>query len=279
MTGPNGFASGSGSGYARRFTSGLVSWPVAFACARERLRQGPLWVLGLLVAAQGLTVKGEAAGAQLFGSLMGPLSLLLFSLFLGAGLVSEELESGHAQLVLLRPLTRAEWFGGRLAGAGMVLLAAMGLAWIFGLGTALREGAGVSSALLLSLPLAFIWVFAWLATLAAVSVVARGWSNAGWMVIGFGGWGALYWFTRMGHGLFKAASAQKEAPVFDALVAGLKAIEPYVGPRSPGDLLAAVQMGAPADWSPLLYDLLWAAAAWLVGAVLVNRRELARRRP
>ena len=258
-------------------SSRLVSWPIAKACARQHLRQGPLWVLGALVVLQGVSVAADQAAATLFGGAMGPVSLLLFTLFLGAGMISEELENGHAQLVLLRPITRAEWFGGRLAGAGALLLAVMSLAWLFALGVTLKGGAGLSLALLAALPVAFVWAFAWLATLAALSVVARGWSNTGWLVLAVLGWGFLYYFLAAGNALSRAA--QRESKFLDQAVTLLRAIEPYLGPRNPSDLMSGLQMGNAADWSPLLYDLLWGAAAWLVGVILLNRRELARRRP
>jgi ABC-type transport system involved in multi-copper enzyme maturation permease subunit len=259
------------------YGSGLVSWPIAKACARERMRQAPLWVLGALVALQGVAVNADQAAASLFGGVMGPLSLLLFTLFLGAGMVSEELENGHAQLVLLRSLTRAEWFGGRLAGAGLLLFGVMALAWLFAVGTALKGGAGVSLPLLAALPVSFVWAFAWLATLAAISVVARGWSNTGWLVLAVVGWGFVYYFLTAGNALSRAA--QRESKFLEQAVNLLRTLEPYLGPRNPSDLMSALQMGGAADWTPLLYDLLWASAAWLVGVLLLNRRELARRRP
>jgi ABC-type transport system involved in multi-copper enzyme maturation permease subunit len=258
----------------------LVSWPVAVACARERIRSGPLWALAAMMALAGWTSDPAAAGADLFGwgtlKLFGAISLMLFTLFLGAGLVSDELESGHAQLVLLRPVTRAAWFGGRLAGAGLVLAAAMSLCWLLSIASALRVGAGLQPVRLLALPVGFAFAFAWVATLAALSVVVRGWSNAGWVILGMFGIGMLF-------ATVKATSAIRGAMKQDAGLADLlsQAIStglPYIGPQDPTRVLVALSTHQPVDLAPLLYDLFWAAAAWLAGVLLLSRRELARRR-
>ena len=259
--------------------SPLVSWPIAFACARERLRAGPLWALTAMLALSGWAFADPAkGGAELFGGIsFGEFILLLFTLFLGAGVISDELESGHAQLVLLRPITRAAWFGGRLCGAGLVLAAAMGLCWTLAWGAALAAGSGLQWTRLLVLPVGFAFAFSWLATLAALSVVARGWANTGWVVLSAIGWMLIYLGVRATSLI--AQAARHEGGVAAKLVDFTRAVAPYLGPQDPTALVAQLQTGAPPDPGPLLWDLAWAAGAWLLGVWLLNQRELARRRP
>jgi ABC-type transport system involved in multi-copper enzyme maturation permease subunit len=234
----------------------------------------------------GFSVTPQLSGSELFSGALGaagpmgkfpPVLLSLFTLFLGAGLISEELESGHAQLVLLRPLTRAEWFGGRLLGSGLCLLAVMTVTWLFGAGKSLKAGEGLDLSLLLSLPIGFIWAFAWLSTLAALSVVSRGWMNTGWVVMGVVGGFLL--FLVLGGVAGIGAAANKQTSVVVQLSNAALTLLPYVGPQSSADLVTSFRTGAPKELWPLLYDLFWAAAAWLLGVVLLNQRELARRRP
>lgn len=258
--------------------SGLVSWPVAFAVAREKAKNGLLIALALVLClTAGSFASGMSVGQEAFTG-FGQVFLLLFTMFLGAGLVDEELQSGHAQLVLLRPVTRAAWFGGRLAGAGMVLLAAVVLAWLAGTLGAFRAGAGLVPTRLLGVPFAFAWAFAWLALLATLSVLAKGWTNAGWLVIGALGWFSLRLVVKLLDAVAgMAAKGASEGRLSSAASELLSKVQPYLGPQDPLDALKALAGGTPADLSPFCWDLLWAAAAWLLGCVLLNRRELARR--
>ena len=259
--------------------SRLVSWPIAVACARERLRAGPLWALAGMLALSGWWFADPSrAGAELFGGIsFGEFILLFFTLFLGAGVVSDELETGHAQLVLLRPVTRAAWFGGRLWGAGMVLAGAMTLCWLLAWTAALNAGNGLQWTRFLVLPVGFVFAFSWLATLATLSVVARGWANTGWVVLAALGWMVIYLGVRATSAI--AQVAKQEGGVAAKLVELTRTIAPYLGPQDPTSLLVSLQGGAPPDLGPLLWDLAWTAAAWLLGVWLLNQRELARRRP
>lgn len=226
----------------------MISWPVARATFRERSRSVLLLVLGGMLAVSSLRSTPEQAFS-------GPAELLLalFTLLLGAGLLSDEIESGHAQLVLLRPLTRADWYGGRFAGAALVLLAFVALAFVASLVPSAARG-GFSPRQLLVLPVAFIWSAAWLSVVAAAGAVARSWSNAGFVVVAGIGWGMLI------------GVATLVRPGWGAL---LTTVGKYLGPRQP----------LPLDrWELVAYDLLWFFGAWLAGVLLLNRRELARRR-
>jgi hypothetical protein len=265
-----------------RASNQLVSWPVAMQCARAKIRGGPTLAFTALLALSELGAGGKRSPADLFGgvSFFSQLFLLALTLALGAGLISEELESGHAQLVLLRPLSRAAFFGGRLAGAGLALLGAMGLAFLLACGSCLAEGT-FSPGLLLAFPVAFIWAFSWLALLAAMSSVLRGASNAVWLLIG-----AILWVaTRFGlMGAGAVALAVHRWEWLESLSHAAGALLPYIGPQEPNPLVEQLlQQGSifpllTADFGPLLYDLVWIAASWTAGAFLLSRRELARRR-
>ena len=183
----------------------------------------------------------------------GQALLILFTLLLGAGLLSDEIESGHAQLVLLRPLTRADWYGGRFAGAALVLLAGTALAFVASLASTIAHG-NFAAGQLYALPVAFLWAAAWLSVITAVGAVARSWTNAGLVIVGGVGWAMV-------SGLAKLAS-----PTYGELAS---TVGKYLGPMQP------LPLGL---WEPLAYDLLWLFGAWLAGVLLLNRRELARRR-
>ncbi|HEX9578969.1 MAG TPA: hypothetical protein VF993_14545 [Myxococcales bacterium] len=231
----------------------MTSWIIARATARER---------GLAPLALTIT-----AALALFASLSraadawAGLTFEVLTLLLGAGLLADEVESGHAQLVLLRPLTRAQWVGGRLLGAAMVICGAAVLATVFGaLGAFTRAGWSEMPQRLAVLPLALLPAFAWLATLVAVGASARGWSNAAWVIAIWIGWKILKY----------AGPIALRRPDLQTIV---DAIDGYFGPQ---ELLSV-----PADASRVeraAWDLFWLFAAWTLAVRLFNLRELARRR-
>ncbi len=226
----------------------MISWPVARATFRERGRSGLALALAAMLAVSSLrSPPGQAF--QGFGQAL----LILFTLLLGAGLLADEIESGHAQLVLLRPLTRADWYGGRFAGAALVLLGGLVLAFACSAGWSLAHG-NFSASELLVLPVAFLWSAAWLSVVVAVGAAARGWTNAGLVVVAGIGWAMLMGLTRLA------------SPELGALMV---TAGKYLGPQQP---LPISQL------EPIAYDLLWLFGAWLAGVLLLNRRELARRR-
>jgi ABC-type Na+ efflux pump permease subunit len=224
-----------------------------------------------------LSSSPASQGADLFGGTsFGELVALCLTLQLGAGLVADELESGHAALVLLRPVSRSAWFLGRLAGAGLVLLCALGLAWVLAWVPAFRAGQGLGWQRLLALPLGFLFAFGWLATLAALSVVARGATNAAWLLLATIGWFLLW-------GAAGTASAVERMRSPEAGLAArafelIRAVHPFMGPQDPTRIQTALQSGQPVDWMPLGWDLLWVAGACWIGVRLLAARELGRRR-
>lgn len=246
--------------------SGLISWPVAVAAARERLRSPVVLLLALFSVLLGLwRTVSESFGADVFSSL-GALLLGLLTLTLGAGLLTEEFDSGHAQLVLLRPITRAQWFGGRLAGAAMILGGTVLATWLASLVTAVGHGARLNFLLRLSvLPLTLAWVFAWLALLVALNTVFASWTNAAFLLLFVLAWSFI-------HKLVPLALGKPE------LAALLDQVDKLLGPQETLGAASDLYRGLRPDLGPALYDLFWFFAAWLFGVLLFNRRELARRR-
>lgn len=244
----------------------LLSWPIARMTARGRgLAPLTLIATGVLVLLAVVRPPPQEKLTAAFSGLSAPW-LFLLTLFLGAGLLSEEIESGHAQLVLLRPVTRAQYAGGRFVGAALVLCLAASAAWGAGLVAALERGSGAEMpGSLLVLPLALLPALGWLSTLLAISAVTRGWSNAGALVAARAAW----FFAKVGLPLAFPGLA---------LAPWLAAIDPWVGPQDALRLAGQVQNGEPARIWVVFWDLLWLGAAWLVAVRLFRTRELARRR-
>ena len=246
--------------------SELASWPVARATVRERGLAPLTLVIAAVLLLLGM-VRGAADqwGAEAFSGFSGVWFFLL-TLLLGAGLLSEEVESGHAQLVLLRPLTRAQWLGGRFLGAAFVLCAGGAVGWAASLVAALLRGATDEiGGRLLILPLALLPALGWLAALTAIGAVARGWTNAGILVAARLGW----FFLRL--------SLPFALPRW-GLAPWLEAIDHYFGPQEALALARQVHYHERLMPSTALWDLLFIAAAWLIAVRLFNLRELARRR-
>jgi hypothetical protein len=238
----------------------VISWPVARAAARERLRSSATAAIGLCLLATGAFSGGPGSGRETF-SQFGFGFFLLLTLALGTGLLSDELDSGHAQLVLLRPVTRAAWVGGRLAGAGMALAAVVAAAWGATAASAAARGYGFSLARLAVLPLAVLWGLAWLSVLTALGTVFPGWTNAGALLLAGLAWATVRFTLPLALG--KPEWAQPLATIGE-----------YLGPQDPLPLAFHLREGL----GPALYDLCWVFFAWLVAALIFNRRELARRR-
>ena len=244
--------------------SPLVSWPIARRTAFQRVRSAPIGGIGcacLLLAFGGGALQGGEATSGLTWFWMH-----LFAAALSAGLVSEEIESGHAQLVLLRPLTRAAWFGGRLLGALLLALALVALVGAAGaVGAQLGRG-HAGALLLLSLPFAWVDLCSWLAVLAALSVVVRGLRNVAAVLLA-----GLVWFAARMIALQAAPQSPLVARVFDA-------IQPWLHPHDSRGIARALADSRPPDWGPLFWNLLWIFGFWVLGVLLLNRTELARRR-
>jgi hypothetical protein len=245
----------------------VISWPVARATARERgLAPTTLAITAVLVLIGMLRSSADTWGAEAFSG-FGAFWFFLLTLLLGAGLLADEVESGHAQLVLLRPLTRAEWVGGRLAGAAIVLCIAGAAGWGSSvLASIVRGGFGEILGRVLVLPLALLPALGWLATLVALGAVLRGWTNAAALIVARVGWGIAHLALPLA---FPKLQLQ---PL-------LETIGRHFGPQDAVMLARQVQYGERFEPSVALWDLFWLFAAWLIAVRLFNLRELARRRP
>jgi hypothetical protein len=247
-------------------TGGIISWPVARATARERgLSPLTLSIAGVLVLLGLFRSTADTWGAEAFSGFAAFWFFLLI-LLLGAGLLADEVESGHAQLVLLRPLTRAQWLGGRLVGAAFVLCAVGSAGWLVSLIASFTRGAWSElPGRLLVLPLALLPALGWLATLLAIGAVARGWTNAGILVAARLGYGMLHF------GLPVAFPKLGLSPLLDTVAR-------HFGPQDILLVARQFQYGERFEPSAVLWDLFWFFGAWLVAVRLFNLRELARRR-
>jgi hypothetical protein len=236
----------------------LVSWPVARATARSRLGSPLLWMLGVLFAmGAAATAFPTPAGTETFSGPAG-IGFALLTFALGGGILSEEIETGHAQLVLLRPVTRAAWYGGRFAGACLALSFFCAIAWAAAFVAAIGRGARIDAVRLVTLALALLWGGAWLSVLTCLGAFLPRWTNAAALVAV-----AVGWFFVMS----VAGLAHPEWLPF------LKSATKYLGPQNPLVLLEGSR-----DVGTALYDLLWIFVPWLAGVLILNRRELARRR-
>lgn len=244
---------------------GMLSMPVARATLREKGRGflsvgvGALFVLSAVSNAAQNRLADEAFSgfAHLF--------LIVFTMSLGAGLIADEIESGHAQLVLLRPLTRAEWFGGRLAGATAVLWATILTAWLGGGIGALVKGGALTLSWAVTLPLTLIEGLAWMAVLAALSVLFTKWMNVGFVILVT----LVYFFAS-----FSVPMVLGKPQLMDTM----RTIGHYLGPQGLDDVMRTVRIGQRPLVASVFYDLVWVFGPWLLGALFLNRRELARRR-
>lgn len=237
----------------------LASWPVARAAAVEAAFSPMTLLIAAVLVALTFVGGGAASGAAWFSG-FSALWLFLLVLRLGGRVVSGEVESGHAQLVLLRPITRAQWVGGRLAGVALVFCAAGAAAWATSFLLSILRGDASPLALRFALlPLGLLPDLGWLATLVALSSVLGGWTSAAVLVaVRFG------WFLLRGGlpALF---------PRWD-LAPWLAAADGFFGPQE-------TFVAGSVRWDGVAWDVLWALLAWLCAVLAFNRRELARRRP
>lgn len=244
----------------------LVSWPIARATVRERATAPFTLVCFAVIVLLGFVHnQADAWGAEAFSN-VAAIWFFLLVLALSAGLLSSEVESGHAQLVLLRPITRAAWVSARLTGAAFLLCLGGVAGWAVNVAAAIARKEPLELLpRLLVLPLAILPALAWLATATALSAVLRGLGNAVVLL----GARAVWAVT-----LFGTPVLFPKLPVGRAL----SALDPYVGPQKLFAMVDQVRAGDQVVFSPALWDLFWLLAAWTCAVWLFNRRELARRR-
>jgi Cu-processing system permease protein len=138
-------------------------WTIARRELREALRNKWLWLyalglagLGLALSQAGLAAAGYA-GLGGFGRTSASLvnALLLFvpliGLTVGAGTVAADRERGALLYLLAQPVSRAEIFFGKALGAGLAVLAALGLGFgLAGLGLVISGGTNATAYLSLA---------------------------------------------------------------------------------------------------------------------------------
>jgi len=232
--------------------SSIVSWPVARATATGQLRSPALWVIAALFAIlNAATASPGSHGAEILDG--PPVAWLgVLTLASGVSILSDEVENGHVQLVLLRPLTRAAWYGGRFAGAWLALGAFCLIGWMVGSSAAVARGEGFDPARIASLALALLWAGAWLSVLVCLGAFLPRWLNAGALVLAAASW------------LLFVGIASVKRPGW---APWLQTLTGYLGPQKPSPKAG-----------PALYDLVWIFGPWLAGVTVFNRRELAKRR-
>jgi ABC-type transport system involved in multi-copper enzyme maturation permease subunit len=246
--------------------TGLVSWPIARATVRERATAPFTLICFAVILLLGFVHNREDAwGAEAFSN-VAAVWFFLFILSVSAGLLSSEVESGHAQLVLLRPITRSAWVSGRLLGAGLLVCAATLAGWMTNLTAAVMRGEELElGARFLVLPLALLPALSWLATATALSAVLRGIANAIVLLGARAVWAVA---------VFGTPFIFPNLPVGPALAAA----DPYVGPQKLFAMVDQFRAGDRVILWPAAWDLFWFFAAWTCAVWLFNRRELARRR-
>ena len=241
--------------------SPIVSWPVARATLRAKLRSPGPWIVGALFTITGaVQASSRGAGLEPFS---GPATVwyIVLTFALGVAILSEEIESGHAQLVLLRPITRAAWYGGRLAGASLALAVLCVIAWLATLSVAVARGGGFDPMRLASLALALVWGCAWLSVLTCLGSFLPRWTNAG----------ALALVTLAAMLLFGIVALAR--PEWRGMV---ETTARFLGPQDP--MVFSEPNQPRRDLGPALYDLVWIFAPWVAGVAILDRRELARRK-
>jgi len=241
--------------------SALICWPVARATFRTRLRSPGPWLVGFLFTVAG-AVRGSrhGAGIETFSG-PGTIWFIVLTFALGAAILSDEIESGHAQLVLLRPITRAAWYGGRLAGGCLAMGLFCVIAWLATFSAAVARGDGFDPMRFASLVLALVWGCAWLSVLTCLGAFLPRWTNAGALGLIILAWILLFGIV---------------ATLRPAWAGVVETVTRLLGPQDPMIFAEPTKPGR--DLGPALYDLVWIFVPWVVGVAILNRRELARRR-
>lgn len=235
-------------------------WTLASTTFRLLVRRPPFWILVVLYP---LVVAFVAWGAKAPNP-FAPASAIgvLIAIILTAGIIGDEIESGHLQIIAVKPVARSVYLLGRAAGAWFANVVVLGLA--FAVAIAVPGGVSVRTAIL-ACALEVLRGAGWIAATTALSVVVpRSW-NAPAVAIGLVAWQILAMGMQAAFGPGAAARMDSASdlltpPDFSILVSDLAARES-------------------AAWSDLSYGVFYAAAALLVGVLLLRRREIASRRP
>lgn len=231
---------------------------VAGTTLRVLVRRLQFWIALVLYP----LAAGIAAATGRFDPIGESRSFMTFLvLLLTAGIVGDDIDTGHLQLITTKPISRASYLLGRAAGALVAISVPLVLG---GVAAAAIPGDAPTQGVALACALELLRIAGWVAAMTSLSVVVpRSWNALvalvaliAWQFVGFLVQFALgaAWTARL-----DVASDRLTPPDFSPLVADL------------------VDHQAVA-WSEVAYGVFYVAAALCLGAILLGRREIAARR-
>jgi ABC-2 type transport system permease protein len=228
----------------------LLSGPGGLTIRLVRPTAGGWWtaialsalLFGLIARSAGSTISGSSAAdvlAKLGGTPAGTgavlgvcfLALAVLIAFAAAGQVTaarSEEASGRLDHLLVSPVSRSRWLGGRLLAAALVLLAGGALAGVFGwlgatsqhsgtgLGTLLNAGLNLVPPAITIGGIGVLAFGAWPRRTSVVVYVVLGWSLLADIVGGFGGSGPVSRWLLDTSVFHQMASAPAVAPNWSA---------------------------------------------------------------
>jgi ABC-2 type transport system permease protein len=228
----------------------LLSGPGGLTIRLVRPTAGGWWtaialsalLFGLIARSAGSTISGSSAAGVLAklgatgtgtGAVLGVcfLALAVLIAFAAAGQVTaarSEEASGRLDHLLVSPVSRSRWLGGRLLAAALVLLAGGALAGVFGwlgatsqhsgtgLGTLLNAGLNLVPPAITIGGIGVLAFGAWPRRTSVVVYVVLGWSVLADIVGGFGGSGPVSRWLLDTSVFHQMASAPAVAPNWSA---------------------------------------------------------------
>lgn len=159
----------------------MMNRTLVLAFARERLAS-PVRVL-LLVSFWGLSLVGALMSRQVRPP--GPENTLWLTLILGAGVIGRDLASGVLQLILARPVGRAEYVWSRWLGLSLCVSALAATAWLLVLPFALSNGDCTLLEALRILAEHLLLAFGLSAVITGLSSLVSGFGDLGLLLLGY----------------------------------------------------------------------------------------------
>lgn len=159
----------------------MINRTLIVALVRERLAS-PVRVL-LLVSFWGLAILGGLMSRQVRPPDAG--NTLWLTLILGAGVIGRDLTSGVLQLILARPVGRAEYVWSRWIGLSLFVSALAFVSWLIVLPFALSNGGCTFPAALLILGEHLLLAFGLGAVITGLSSLVSGFGDLGLLLLGY----------------------------------------------------------------------------------------------